>query len=154
MKRYSILFLLILFSFSCADKSTPTIDPPIEEDPVFSLNIDGNKWTPTEYYFKSKGDGSYVIFATDKVYTYSWFFDSKIKEKEYVLGAKENQLISAMYRSVGSKVEAYDILDGKLEIVKYDEDKQILKASFSFNAEYNNKSVEIKYGKIFINKFD
>jgi len=152
MKRFLILFSLVFIGLSCTDKPDTTVDNPIEEDPEFSLKLNGKEWIPSQYYFKNNQDGTSTLYATDKVYTFSWLFDSEIKEKEYVLGINENQLITSMYKGVGGDFKAYDILDGKLKIIKYSKEKQIFKAAFSFVAEYNSESVKIEDGKVYINK--
>ncbi len=151
MKNLTIFSLLILFLVSCT-KDPIIDDTPIQDTPGFSLKLDGKKWTPKTYYFLTR-NGLSTIFASDNVYTFSWVFDSDLKVKTYTLGLKENQLISSMYKNEGNKLKTYDIQSGKLEIQKYDADKQILKAAFSFTAKYGNETVEVKDGKLYIDKF-
>ncbi len=152
MKNLIIFSLLMLFLVSCT-KDPIIDDTPIQDTPGFSLKLDGKKWTPKIYYFLKHSNGVSTIFASDNVYTFSWFFDSALKEKTYTMGLQENQLISSMYKNEGNELKTYDIQSGKLEIQKYDSDKKILKAAFSFTAKYENETVEVKDGKLYINKF-
>ncbi len=150
MKNFRTLFFLFLLFSSC----TKEMNPVIEEKPGFSLRINGNEWTPTEYYYDIKDEGVSVIFATDKVFTFSWTFDSELSEKKYVLGEKENKLISAMYKYEGGLIKAFDILSGELSILDFDSSKQVLKCEFSFSAtDSSSKIFNIKDGKLYIDKF-
>ena len=148
-----LVFFLILSSFSCGKDEPEVVDPPDKVlEPVFQMEIDGKLWEAGIYYYKIENEIP-KIFATDNVYTIHWQIDGTLKEKSYVLGKFETEILSSFYKFEDGKNLSYNLLSGTLKIDTFDIVDKILTGTFNLIAEHEGVNLAITNGKFVIKDF-